>query len=234
MSSMFVFLVAFLPIVLIIVVALILIQLFKKRKRPFNGSFKLKKYIIFTYIVILLMATLVFELIPSNHSDLLKKEEVQELEVENKALEEALKNSETNSLTEKFLMEEWTQELSGTNLSIGYEGIDTYSTRFVVEWTDSSDQVVEGKVYRTNTLIFGIPMEEKIPLHMIYWSGNHLVAKEITGQKVEFNKFSNSLTILPNDSNEVFSYENVRGVTYIHLKVPKHIEIDDPLGLQIY
>ncbi|MEK4247224.1 hypothetical protein MKZ20_18175 [Psychrobacillus sp. FSL K6-2684] len=234
MSSMFVFLVAFLPIVLIIVVALILIQLFKKRKRSFNGSFKLKKYIIFTYIVILLMATLVFELIPSNHSNLLKKEEVQDLEAENKALEEALKNSETNSLTEKFLIEEWTQELSGTNLSIGYEGIDTYSTRFVVEWTDSSDQVVEGKVYRTNTLIFGIPMEEKIPLHMIYWSGNHLVSKEITGQKVEFNKFSNSLTILPDDSNEVFSYENVRGVTYIHLKVPKHIEIDDPLGLQIY
>ena len=229
------FIVGLLPIVLILLISFVLIGGIKKGTKNLHGSLQLKKYIVFAYIVILFIAMLVYELMPNNHLELLTEEEVQVLEVENIELEEALKNYEENNLTERFLIDEWSHELSGNTLSIGYEGTDSYSTRFVVEWTDAKNQLIEGKEYRSNFIIEGILLDKIIPLHELYWAGNHLSVKEPIGINLEFSEFSNRLVNLPKaSSGETYSYQNVRGMTYIHLKVPKHIEIDDALGLQIY
>lgn len=229
------FLVGLLPIVLILLISFILIGGIKKGTKNLNGSLQIKKYIVFTYVVILFMAMLVYELIPNNHIELLTEEEVQALEVENIELEEAIRNYEENNLTERFLIDDWSHELSGNTLAIGYEGADSYSTRFVVEWTDAKNQLIEGKVYRSNSIISGIRFDEKIPSHELYWAGNHLSVKEPIGINLEFSEFSNRLVNLPKaSSGNTYSFTNVRGMTYIHLKVPKDIEIFDPLGLQIY
>ncbi|MEK4520589.1 hypothetical protein NSQ95_16940 [Psychrobacillus sp. FSL W7-1457] len=229
------FIVGLLPIVLILLISFVLIGGIKKGTKNLNGSLQLKKYIIFIYVVILFIAMLVYELIPNNHLEPLTKEEVQVLEAENIQLEEALRNYEGNNLTERFLIDEWSHELSGNTLSIGYEGADSYSTRFVIEWTDANNQLIEGKVYRSNSIIEGIHLDKIIPLHELYWAGNHLSVKEPIGISLEFSEFSNRLVSLPKaSSDDTYSFTNVRGMTYIHLKVPKHIEIDDALGLQIY
>ncbi|MER2262465.1 MAG: hypothetical protein ABS934_10640 [Psychrobacillus sp.] len=229
------FIVGLLPIVLILLISFILIGGIKKGTRNINGSLQLKKYFIFTYVVILFMAMLVYELIPNNHLELLTEEEVQALEVENIQLEEALRNYEENNLTERFLIDEWSHELSGNTLSIGYEGTDSYSTRFVIEWTDAKNQIIEGKVYKSNSIIEDIRLDKIIPLHELYWAGNSLSVKEPIGINLEFSEFSNRLVNLPKaSSGNTYSFKNVRGMTYVHLKVPKHIKIDDALGLQIY
>ena len=229
------FIVGLLPIVLILLTSFILIGGIKKGTKNLSGSLQLKKYMIFTYIVILFMAMLVYELIPNNHLEPLTEEEVQALELENIQLEEAIRNYEENSLTKRFMREEWSHKLSGNTLSLGYEGTDPYSIKFIVEWTEEHNQIIEGKVYRSNFFISGIPFDKLIPLHELYWTGNHLTVKEPIGKNIEFSEFSNRLVSLPATMNhEVYSYKNVRGITYIHLKVPKDIEIEDPLGLQIY
>ena len=229
------FIVGLLPIVLILLISFILIRGIKKGTKNLNGSLQLKKYIIITYIVILFMAMFVYELIPNNHLEISTKEEIQELEEENIQLEETIRNFQENNLTEKFLVEEWTHKLSGDTLALGYEGTDSYSVRFIVEWTEDNNEVVEGKVYRSNIFISGIRSNEIIPLHELYWAGNSLSVKEPIGKNLEFSEFSNRLVALPEtSSSETYSYMNVRGMTYIHLKVPKDIEIFDPLGLQLY
>lgn len=236
MSSIWIaFLIGLLPLVLLFLIALIVIGGIKKGTKNLNSSLQFKKSIVFTYIILLFMAMLVYELIPNNHLELLTKEEVQALEVENIQLEEALRNDEENNLTKRFMIEEWSYKLSGNTLSLGYEGTDSYSVKFIVEWIEDNNQRIEGKVYRSNSIISGIRFDEKIPSHELYWAGNHLSVKEPIGINLEFNEFSNRLVSLPETSSgETYSYKNVRGMTYIHLKVPKDIEIFDPLGLQIY
>ena len=118
-------------------------------------------------------------------------------------------------------------------LSLEYIGNNPYSTKVIVEWIDSNAQKIEGKVYRSHINVYGLVIEDWVPLHEIEWTGNQIVIHEPSEQQITFELFSNELFTL-NQSLLDEEIRMVRGQTYIHLKVPKHIEIVDPLGLQIY
>ena len=75
----------------------------------------------------------------------LSEEQLQRLQTENKVFEEKLLKQEESKLNQKFLKEEWTHEISGNTLTLGYIGNDSYSTRVVVEWIDSTDQKMREK-----------------------------------------------------------------------------------------
>lgn len=218
---------------LIPVVIGILLVLYITKKVKYKGSLRLNKIVIIIYFSLLIGAGAVYEIFPKEPMvEQLSEEQLQRLQTENKVFEEKLLKQEESKLNQKFLKEEWTQELSGNTLTLGYIGNDSYSTKVVVEWIDSTAQKIEGKVYRSHLNLYGLKIEDKIPLHEAEWTGNELVIHEPVEQEFTVDQFSNELNVF--QQTDTMKIRMVRGFTYIHLKVPKHIEIVDPLGLQMY
>ncbi|MET0959171.1 MAG: hypothetical protein ABWX58_02405 [Psychrobacillus psychrotolerans] len=218
---------------LIPVVIAILIVLYITKKVKYKGSLRLNKIVIVIYFSLLIGVGAVYEILPKEPTlEQLSEEQLQRLQTENKVFEENLLKQEKSKLNQKFLKEEWTHELSGNTLTLGYIGNDSYSTKVVVEWVDSTAQKIEGKVYRSHINLYGLEIEDKIPLHEAEWKGNELVIHEPAEQEYTFDQFTNELNVF--QQTDTMEIRMVRGFTYIHLKVPKHIEIVDPLGLQMY
>jgi len=210
------------------------IVLYLIKKLNFKGKFQLNKITTITFFSLLIACGVIYELIPKEPSvEKLTGEKLVQLQTENNSFQRSLLKLEENKLNQKFLKEEWSHEMNGNTLSIEYKGNELYSTGVFVEWIDTTDQKVEGKVYRSNINVYGLNLDQKIPLHKVEWTGNQLVIHEPSVQELSFDQFSTRLYSF----NQVLNDEEirmVRGRTYIHLKVPKHIEIVDPLGLQMY
>lgn len=227
-NTWMIFLIGLIPVVIGI-----LIVLYITKKVKYKGSLRLNKIVIMIYFSLLIGVGVVYEIIPKEPIvEQLSEEQLQQLQTENEVFEAKLLKQEESKLSQKFLKEEWTHELSGNTLTLGYIGNDSYSTKVVVEWIDSTAQKIEGKVYRSHINLYGLKIEDKIPLHEAEWTGNELVIHEPVEQEFTFEQFSNELNVF--QQTDTMEIRMVRGFTYIHLKVPKHIEIVDPLGLQMY
>lgn len=219
---------------LIPIVIGIIIVLYLTKKVKYKGNLRLNKIIITVYVGILIASGVVYELLPKETMlEKLSVEELVQLQTENNSFQKSLLKLEENKFNQKFLKEEWSHELSGNTLSLEYKGNDPYSTKVVVEWIDSTDLKVEGIEYRTHINVFGLKIEDRIPLNELDWNGDQLVIHEPSEQELNLELFSNELYSLKQSLLDE-EIRMVRGFTYIHLKVPKHIEIVDPLGLQIY
>lgn len=219
---------------LIPIVIGIIIVLYLTKKVKYKGNLRLNKIIITVYVGILIASGVVYELLPKETMlEKLSVEELVQLQTENNSFQKSLLKLEENKFNQKFLKEEWSHELSGNTLSLEYKGNDPYSTKVVVEWIDSTDLKVEGIEYRTHINVFGLKIEDRIPLNELDWNGDQLVIQEPSEQELNLELFSNDLYSLKQSLLDE-EIRMVRGFTYIHLKVPKHIEIVDPLGLQIY
>ncbi|WP_277587012.1 hypothetical protein [Psychrobacillus antarcticus] len=210
------------------------IVLYLIKKLNLKGKFHLNKITTITYFSLLIACGVIYEIIPKEPTvDKLSNEQLVQLQTENNSFQKSLLKLEENKLNQKFLKEEWSHEINGNTLSLEYKGNEIYSTRVFVEWMETTDQIIEGKVYRSNLNVYGLNLDQKVPLHRVEWTGNQLVIHEPSVQELSFDRFSNRLYSF----NQVLYDEEirmVRGQTYIHLKVPKHIEIVDPLGLQMY
>lgn len=227
-NTWMIFLIGLIPVVIGI-----LIVLYITKKVKYKGSLRLNKIVIIIYFSLLIGVGVVYEILPKEPKvEQLSEEQLQQLQTENEVFEAKLLKQEESKLSQKFLKEEWTHELSGNTLTLGYIGNDSYSTKVVVEWIDSTAQKIEGKVYRSHINLYGLKIEDKIPLHEAEWKGNELVIHEPVEQEFTFDQLSNELNVF--QQTDTMEIRMVRGFTYIHLKVPKHIEIVDPLGLQMY
>ena len=222
-------LIGFIPVVIGIIM-----MLYLTKKIKYKGSLCLNKIIIIGYLTILIACGVVYEILPKETVEQqLSEEKLIQLQTENNSFQRSLLKQEENKLNQKFLKEEWSHKVSGDTLSLEYIGNEPYSTKVVVEWIDSTAQEIEGKVYRSHINVYGLVIEDRIPLHEVEWTEDQLVIHEPVAQEINFDQFSNKLYSF----NQSLSYEEismVNGYTYIHLKVPKHMEIVDPLGLQMY
>lgn len=229
MSNMWMVLViGLIPVVIGLVIVLFLVN-----KIKYKGNLRINKMIIVIYTGILITSGVVYELLPKESiSEQLSVEELKQLQTENSVFEETLLKHEEGKMSRRFLKEQWSHVLSGNTLSLEYIGNDLYSTRVVVEWIDSDNQIIDGKVYRSHINVYGLEMEGRIPLHKVKWNGNQLIIHEPSEQQLTFEQFSNEFYLFQQPDEE--EIRMVRGLTYIHLKVPKQIEIVDPLGLQMY
>lgn len=222
-------LVGLLPVIIGVSIVLYLVK-----KVNFKGKFRINKFIIIIYFSLLIACGVIYEIAPKESMvEKISGEELIQLQTENNSFQKSLLKLEENKLNQKFLKEEWSHEINGNTLSLEYKGNEIYSTGVVVEWMDSTDQIIEGKVYRSHINVYGLNLDQKIPLHNVEWTGDQLVIHESSAQELTFDQFSNRLYSL----NQILYGEEirmVRGQTYIHLKVPKHIEVVDSLGLQMY
>ncbi|QFG00492.1 hypothetical protein PB01_17720 [Psychrobacillus glaciei] len=194
---------------------------------------RFNKRLISSYVIILLLATVVYGFIPATGYRVVSSKDYQGFKEENEVFEQAFRNNEEGKLDSKFLVEEWTQQLEDDTLEIIFRGSYKLNLKVHVEWTDSKEQLVEGKVYRTNIIRYELNMTDKIPMSTIQWEDNHLVITEPQNKEVTFYSFSNELGLL---SKEMYlsDYELswLGGDMYIYLKVPKHMNVIDKDGLQ--
>lgn len=226
---------AFIPILLILLFSWFIRVGMKNLSKRIVLTKRFAKGIILSYISVLFLAVVVYELMPANEEEIFTKSDLEKLDNENQVFDEAFRKNEVSKLHKNFLVEEWTHEVEGDTFYIVNSNSDYPTAKVYVEWTDSKEQLVEGKVYRTNLFIYGLNMKEKIPFSKFKWEEDQLIIEEPTEQEYKYYRFSNNLTILT--INDVFpSNETVRvqGETYLYLTVPKHMNVVDEMGLQLY
>lgn len=179
---------------LIPIVIGIIIVLYLTKKVKYKGNLRLNKIIITVYVGILIASGIVYELLPKETMlEKLSVEELVQLQTENNSFQKSLLKLEENKFNQKFLKEEWSHELSGNILSLEYKGNDPYSTKVVVEWIDSTDFKVEGIEYRTHINVYGLKIEDRIPLNELDWNGDQLVIHEPSEKELNLELFSNEL-----------------------------------------
>lgn len=226
---------AFIPILLILLFSWFIRIGMKNLSKRIILTKRLAKGIILSYISVLFLAVVVYELMPANAEEVISINELKELENKNQVFDEAFRKNEVSKLHKDFLVEEWTHEIEGDTFHIVSSNSDYLPAKIYVEWTDSKEQLVEGKVYRTNLFIYGMNMKDRIPFSKVKWEEDQLIIEEPTEQEYKYYRFSNNLAILT--INDVFpSNETVRvqGETYLYLTVPKHMNVVDEMGLQLY
>lgn len=228
--------IAIIPIILIILVISWVIQRGVKRAVKYIGwNRRLNKWVIGAYVAILLLSVVVYEVLHVEGEETITTKEFKKLETENDIFEQAFLRKEVSNLNSSFLVEEWTKELEGEEVNIISPGSDHPTVKVYVEWTDSKEQLVEGKVYRTNLVMYGMNLKGIIPVSKMEWEGDQLVIKNSANQEITFYKFSDKLASLSfNDHILESEFGQLRGETYVHLKVPKHINVVDELGFQLY
>ena len=232
MSSIVIF--SLLSLLLLSFILWLLVRWIMKVSKQMSWNHRINKWIVLIYFGVLLLSAIVYEFLPENGEKVVTEDELQLLIEENEAFETALRNEEVSKLDSKFLVEEWTKELEGNKLALISSNSEQFGVRpmVYVEWIDSKDQYVEGKVYQTNITMKGINMNGKVPIMNVDLEDDRLVIGEQMEQELKFYRFSNELAIAEINSSD---YEkDARGYTYIYLKVPKHIELVDEMGLQLY
>ncbi|SES36821.1 hypothetical protein [Psychrobacillus sp. OK032] len=212
-----------------------ILRVAKSTSNRFNWSQRLNKWVLYIYVGILLLAAFVYELISANGDEIVAPKEYTMLKTENKVFQQAFENNEESKFDPNFLVEEWTQELEGDTLEIISIGSNFPTERLNIEWTDSKEQLVEVKMYKTHSYMDGINLGEEIPLSKIEIKDKQIILKAPPHKELTYYRFSNELAALSIvDSLDVREQRRVLGYTYIYLKVPKHINVIDKDGLQFY
>ena len=116
----------------------------------------MNKWVLCIYVGVLLLAAVVYELISANGEDVVAPKEYTMFKNENIIFQEAFENNVESKLDPKFLVEEWIEELEGDTLEIISIGSNFPTERLNIEWTDSKEQLVEAKVYKTHSYMEGI------------------------------------------------------------------------------
>lgn len=233
--SMDTWMVAILPLIVLLFLIWIFLRLGRNVTKQINWTKRLSKWILYVYVGMLLLAIVIYEIIPTNGDELVSPKEYTIFKNENKIFQESFENNEESKFDSKFLVEEWTQELEGDTLEIISKGSQFPIERLNIDWIDSKEQLVEVKMYKTHSYMDGINVGEEIPLSTVEINDKQIILTAPSPKELTYYLFSNELSVLSIvNSLDIWEQRRVIGHTYIYLKVPKHINVIDKDGLQFY
>lgn len=233
--SMNTWVVAILPLLVLLFLIWIFLRLGRNVTKHINWTKRLSKWLLYVYIGMLLLAIVAYEFIPANGDEVVASKEYTMFKNENKIFQQAFENNEESKFDPKFLVKEWTQELEGDTLEIISNGSNFPTERLNIEWTDSKEQLVEVKMYKTHSYMDGINLGEETRLSTIEIKDDQIILTAPPQKELTYYRFSNELAALSIvDSLDDREQRRVLGHTYIYLKVPKHINVIDKDGLQFY
>ncbi|MBK3495920.1 hypothetical protein JFL43_13830 [Viridibacillus sp. YIM B01967] len=225
-----------LPLVIILIIGTSIIgkltKHFKLSKRP-------TKKIILIYIALLIVALAIYPALTSSNTLRITDEEIQQQIKINKTFEQ---NALVNKLTEddaKFLVDEWIYTLKGEELYLKQVSPDEYiEKQVIVHWTDAKNQQIEGKVYSTRSILYNMDLTEEIEPTLINWTDHHTLTFQKPENRIEGNIFTDEIVFFPFNKDYISLNANeeveAQGSTYVVLKVPKHINVQDENGLRMY
>ncbi|GGA41913.1 hypothetical protein [Psychrobacillus lasiicapitis] len=221
-----------LPILGLLFIIWRLLRLTKSTSNRINWAQRSNKWILCIYVGVLLLAVVVYEAIQADGEKVYTQKEYATFIDENNVFQQAFEKNEESKFDPKFLIEEWKQQIEGDTLEVILNGSNV---RMNIEWTNSKEQLVEAKMYKTYSYMGGINMEKEIPLPTLEVKDNQIILTAIPQKERTYYRFTNELTFFSTVNNlDSWEQRRVIGHTYIYLKVPKHINVIDKDGLQFY
>ena len=217
--------VAILPILLLLTFIILSGFIFRTVKRLPRLSMNVSKGFILLYVFVLIGSVLIFVVLPNKGATALSEQQIEVLYQENMKLEKAFQEKSIKNI-DHMLVDSFTYEVSGKEMALVS---DMHAqTRVWIDWVDSQASFVEGTVYRTNYVYDKIKVEPSSV--QITWNEDVLSIQH--ERKVERNihhiKPALAIEELMNNEDKRYFWDTV----YIHLKVPKHLEVIDESGLQ--
>ena len=217
--------VAILPILLLLTFIILSGFIFRTVKRLPRLSMNVSKGFILLYVFVLIGPVLIFVALPNKGETALSEQQIEVLYQENMKLEKAFQEKSIKNI-DHMLVDSFTYEVLGKEVTL-VSDMHT-QTRVWIDWVDSQASVVEGTVYRTNYVYDNIKVEPNSV--QINWNEDVLSIKH--ERKVERNihliKPALAIEELVNNEDKRYFSDTI----YIHLKVPKHLEVIDESGLQ--
>lgn len=223
------------PLIILLFLIWLFLRFGRNATKHINWTKRANKWIVYIYVIILVVAVIVYVFIPAKGSEILTQKEYTKIKKENEVFLQAFGEKEESKLDPKFLVKEWTQQLEGDTLDIISKGSNFPTEMLNIEWTDSKEQMVDVKMYRTYSYMNGLNLDGEVPLPTIEMKDDQIILTASPQKELTYYRFSNELaSISLMESFDDWKQRGVLGNTYIYLKVPKHINVIDKDGLLFY
>lgn len=215
--------------IFVVIIVIFVIQKFSSNQK-LNLTYKTKYKVLFSYIVVLLFATVIYLSFVQPKMAAIKIEEVHAPILYDIVYGE---DGQVGELPEQFIKDEWEMEPINNEIEIALTSgmYDAYfSIPVVVEERNDQNQNVKAILYETPTTFLDRDISEQVSLAKLSMEGNQL---NFYGEEeyipVYFRAVDKDMTVKqflashPYDRGNYFSFDH--GEQVLYLSVPKKIKI---------
>lgn len=237
--------------VFIVVLPILLILIFFSLFLAVSKGIKLKKnfwtakrisIVTIGYIGLGLIA-FIYLTFTNNNDDykVLTSEEIEQLMKDEIEFNNFFSQKHGDKFNEKYLVDEWSMELSTDEVTFERESEDTYGRVFVlIDWrNDEASNEIYAKTYQIPYVYEGIDLTKELTKDQFEFTGDKLIVKKPPVQQFTFNSISPKMEMLemnvqmPSASDDILNNAAV-GSTFLYLNVPSHVTIIDEGELRFY
>ncbi|MFC7688021.1 hypothetical protein [Ureibacillus sp. GCM10028918] len=199
--------------------------------------------VIIVYIGLGLMALTYLSLASSDEYNIVSTAEVQEIIKDERQFYNYIAEKREVKFNEKYLVDDWSMELSSDEVTFIRESEDTYGRVFVlIDWRDdATSNKIYAKTYQIPHINSGIDLTKEITEDQFEFTGDQFIVKKPSpsAQQFTFNSISAKIEMLEWNIPTLYSDEyvvdnSVTGSTFLHLNVPNHVTIIDEGELRFY
>ncbi|MBK3495922.1 hypothetical protein JFL43_13840 [Viridibacillus sp. YIM B01967] len=229
------------PVLFILLIILLVVTLLQSKSYRTKLNQRPLKIFIIVYVAILAVAPIIYFILPKEEKQVLTDNGSEKLNLENKALREALFKNETASIDERFLIDEWTRTFKEKEIYLKMENPDEgEKVNIIVQTSDKANEQITGKLYRKNFIENYIYIPDKLNKPTIIWRNEKTMAvKNPTAKKLSYVTVSDKLNKGGFNNEESHSVVVVEkwdddGPYYLLLTIPKDVKVWSDEGLRIY
>ncbi|WP_064093972.1 hypothetical protein [Rossellomorea aquimaris] len=218
-------LVAFLPILFIIVLALVIPVIYRK-----GGLFTgwKTKWIFIAYFCILIVSVPIAYLLPEKESaygEKLTDEEIKQLNKDREAFFEDAMNGKIKEGEGTVLKKEWEFKVDESRLTISNFTVNMF---ILAKRTESNDQRIKVDYYTSKSIVHRIDVTDKLSSPTITFYDNQLVVHDPEHVEIKLASFTNEFITnqFKNDSQDNYEYGSSLGGDLLLLSIPQGVEVE--------
>ncbi|MDR7074364.1 hypothetical protein [Fictibacillus barbaricus] len=225
-------LLAIVPIIVVVLLLSGILFAFKpKKKKPVMGV-KKTKWIVGSYAVILIIATVLSFLLPIDRNTAgksLSKSEVDKIQKVQDSIYGSISNGRFKEQEFKGALikkKSWSFPFNEKALTFSLRNPDNFSPSILVEKTNARE--IQGIYYVGKAIVDGIDVTDKISSPTIHLNHSSLIIGNPDAKEVKFAKFSTAFSFDQfSGKPTVFNHESygIFGIDILYLKVPKNVQI---------
>lgn len=231
-----------LPCLLILLFIFFIVIFIRSKSKTLRTNQQPLKFFIGIYVTILVVAPIIYVVIPKNEMQYLTNTERERLSAENKALHKALLKSKAEGNIDQFLVDEWIQSFKGNSLHLKMENPNKSTYLRVVERkSDSINHQIIGQLYRSNFVEQNLEITNKLNVPTITWRDSKtMTVRNPKVVKLSYVLMSDNGILKSKDSiggNSLLEWEGDRyfeSPYYLLLTVPKNVKVTIDEGLRIF
>jgi hypothetical protein len=222
------------PITVVLLMIAGAIFAFKPRKKKNNVGAKKIQWMLSGYLVLLVIATLLaITLLPAKYTagEILSKREISEIEKAQSDMTDSINKGKFNEDDYKkaFVKKKsWSIPYSGAILNVSLSDEENFYSMVVVEQKNSNDGKIDAVYYMGRSIVDGIDITNKGKKPTFKVEDSRLIVGNPEVKEIKMAKFSTGFAFDQFSGKPgLFSlgHNSTHGLSVIHLKVPKGLEI---------